>query len=145
MPSYNSTLNERPQMSEDPHSLFETARSMHQAGQTEAAAQHYGNLLDLEPNYPHAGYLYAVALLSLDRSMKRCRVSSTPQSASITHPVGPRSATATRAKIKPQRRRAYQQALPRAEQFQDSCQLENYWFKRNTGTSYASLRSRYCD
>lgn len=67
MPSYNSTLNERPQMSEDPHSLFETARSMHQAGQTEAAAQHYGNLLDLEPNYPHAGYLYAVALLSLDR------------------------------------------------------------------------------
>jgi tetratricopeptide (TPR) repeat protein len=55
-------------MSKDPHRLFETARAMHQAGQLEAAAQHYAELLALEPDYPHAGYLCAVALLSLNRA-----------------------------------------------------------------------------
>jgi protein O-GlcNAc transferase len=55
-------------MSKDPLTLFETARGMHQAGQTEAATRHYAELLALEPGYPHAGYLYAVALVSLNRA-----------------------------------------------------------------------------
>ena len=55
-------------MSKAPHTLFEAARKMHQTGQTEAAALHYADLLQLEPDYPHAGYLCAVALVSLNRA-----------------------------------------------------------------------------
>ncbi|MCH8473719.1 MAG: tetratricopeptide repeat protein [Opitutales bacterium] len=55
-------------MKTDPHTLFEFARKIHQSGHDEAAVTGYQDLLQLQPDFPHARYLLAVALTSCDRA-----------------------------------------------------------------------------
>lgn len=54
-------------MSQDPDTLFEFTRKIHQAGHLDSAALGYADLLTAQPDYPHAHYLFAAALVELDR------------------------------------------------------------------------------
>jgi len=55
-------------MNMDPDTLFQYARKIHQAGHPDAAAIGYKDLLEVAPDYPHANYLNAVALVAVSRA-----------------------------------------------------------------------------
>jgi tetratricopeptide (TPR) repeat protein len=57
-------------MSSDPNTLFEFSRKIHQAGHLDSAVLGYADLLKATPDYPHARYLYACALVGLNHPDK---------------------------------------------------------------------------